>query len=188
MKRLLSIELIPKTAWYQNVRSTVPRDVWLEIRVLHLKGQCQYCGTKHSLNLHEVWKWDDVRHVQSLAGFETVCFLCHNIKHLGLGGILVEQGVISRQELVKQYCWVNDCSAKNFEHDAMEAMRVWEERSKFVWILDMSYLKTVMDRLEAYYAWMKANPEEVEKIRKKLEGLHEEVDRALVGDTTTLLG
>ena len=67
-------------------------------------------------------------------------------------------------------------------------MRVWEERSKYQWILDMSYLWVVMRKLEAYHTWMKANPEEVEKIRKKLEGLHEEVDRALVGDTTTLLG
>lgn len=180
MKRLLSIELIPKTAWYKNVRSTVPCSVWMEIRVLHLRHFCVYCGTEHELNLHEIWQWDDIRHVQKLTGFETVCFLCHNIKHLAFGGIMIEQGVIERKDLVKHYCQVNDCSAKDFERDAFEAMKVWEERSKFVWILDMTYLTSdVMPKLDRYHKWMKENPEEVQRILKKLEGLNESVTNAL---------
>jgi hypothetical protein len=163
--RLLTISLIPKTAWYQNVRSTVPANVWQEIRALYLKRQCQYCGTKHDLNLHEVWKYDDVLHVQKLVGFETACFLCHNIRHLGLAQIFIEQGILDRKELTKHYCRVNDCNEFNFREDAFEAMRVWEERSKFKWILDLSYLsKDVMARLELAHKWMEEHPEAVKQI------------------------
>ena len=172
MNRLLSISLIPKSTWYNNVRSQVSRDVWNAIRAYFKKPSCQFCGYKGKLFTHEVWKYDDALHIQKLVGFESVCFLCHSIKHLGLAGIQAQQGYLDYSELIEHYCAVNECTKEDFLADREEAFELWKERSKFEWIVDVSYLDSLdlpkrrtSENTRKVRAWMREHPDEVARLR-----------------------
>ena len=167
MKRLLSIELVPKSTWYDNVRSRVSREVWSSIRTRFMKGQCQYCGRRYGLHCHEVWKYDDTLHIQKLKGFETTCFLCHAIKHIGLAGIMARRGDLDMGELVKHYCKVNGCTKEDFEQDREEAFELWEVRSQHDWTLDISYLDSL--NIVGTREWMRMHPDEVVRVKEKNE-------------------
>ena len=163
--RLLEMLLIPRSTWYNNVRSRVSRDKWNAIRVHFKKPSCAYCGCRHGLHCHEVWKYDDVNHIQRLVGFESVCFLCHAVKHLGLVGIQAQQGYLDYSGLVEHYCVVNECTEENFLADRKEAFRLWEERSKHEWTIDVSYLDSL--NIVSVRAWMKEHPDEVARVKEK---------------------
>ena len=172
MNRLLSVELVPKSTWYNNVRTQVSRDVWTSIRTYFMKPSCQYCGRRFGLHCHEVWKYDDILHIQKLAGFESVCFLCHSIKHLGLAGIQAQQGYLDYSELIEHYCVVNECTREDFLADREGAFELWEERSKYEWTIDTSYLDTLdlpkyVNNREKVRVWMKEHPDEVVRIKEK---------------------
>jgi len=178
MKRLLNISLIPKSTWYDNVRSRVSRDKWNAIRAYFMKRSCQYCGYKGKLFCHEVWTYDDVNHVQILLGFETMCFLCHSVHHLGLAGVMARCGDLDMNVLIKHYCDVNGCTEEDFKQDRREAFELWQERSQCVWTLDLSYLDgLVLSKCVSNYEtkrektreYMRAHPEEVERIKEKHE-------------------
>jgi len=168
VKRFLDIELVPKSTWYQNVRSAVSKQAWKELRALYLKLQCQYCGYKGILHLHEIWYFDDVNHVQTLKGFVTVCNMCHHIKHLGLAGLLGQRGDIDYDRVIKHYCRINECTLEDFIADRTEAFKLWEERSACEWTFDLTYLDEVNARRENVRQWMKDHPEEVARLRDKL--------------------
>ena len=162
LKRLLGISLIPKTSWYSNVRSQVSRDVWSAIRLRVMKRSCQYCGCRYGLHCHEVWSYDE-NYVQSLKGFETTCFLCHAIKHLGLAGLMAKRGDLDYQRLIKHYCEVNGCTEDDFLLDREEAFELWEERSQHGWTIDISYLESL--NITSTREWMKEHPKEVARIK-----------------------
>ena len=162
MNRLLEIELVPRTTWYNNVRSRVSRDKWNAIRVHFKKPSCQFCGRRYGLHCHEVWKYDDVGHIQKLSGFETACFLCHSIKHLGLAGLMAKRGDLDYRRLVEHYCACNGCAREDFIQDREEAFKLWEERSKFEWTVDISYLDSL--NIVRVRDWMKEHPNEVQHV------------------------
>jgi hypothetical protein len=117
---------------------------------------------------HEVWKYDDVNHIQKLAGFESICGLCHSIKHLGLAGIMAKRGGIDYSQLVVHYCRVNGCTKEDFEADRSEAFELWHRRSQYDWTVDISYLDTLGFNSDAKVArWMREHPDEVEEIRER---------------------
>ena len=162
MNRLLQIELVPKTSWYTNVRSQVSRDVWASIRAAVKKPSCQFCGHKGKLFTHEVWKYDDVLYIQKLVGFRSICGLCHHIKHLSLAGLMAKRGDLDYQALIKHYCEVNGCTKEDFLLDRREAFELWQERSSYDWIVDISYLDSL--NIVGTREWMKEHPVEVERI------------------------
>lgn len=92
----LSIELVPSTVWDSSVYKLMSREVWDSIRNDFIKEngrKCQVCGeTSGTMNLHEIWNYDDKKHVQKLEGFILLCRMCHHVKHIGLAGILANQG------------------------------------------------------------------------------------------------
>jgi hypothetical protein len=62
--------------------------------------------------------------------------MCHHVKHIGLAGILASQGKLDYNEVVKHFCKVNECSAKEFEEHMDHAFRIWRERSQHQWRQD----------------------------------------------------
>jgi len=170
VKRFLDIELVPRSTWYQNVRSAVSKQAWKDLRALYLKGQCQYCGYKGVLHLHEIWGYDEVNYVQTLKGFVTLCNMCHHIKHLGLAGLLGQRGDIDYGRVIKHFCRINECTVEDFLADRAEAFEQWEERSKHEWTFDLTYLDEVAKCREQVRSWMKDNPDEVAKLMTRLEG------------------
>ena len=92
---LLSIELIPSTCHFSNVRTTVKAKEWDKIRLMSYKSagnKCEICGDtgknqgyKHNVECHEIWEYDDKNHVQKLIGLISLCPTCHQVKHIEIG-------------------------------------------------------------------------------------------------------
>jgi 5-methylcytosine-specific restriction endonuclease McrA len=141
----LSIELVPSTVWESSVYKLMSREVWDSIRNDFIKEngrKCQVCGeTSGTMNLHEIWNYDDKKHVQELEGFLLLCRMCHHVKHIGLAGILANQGKLDYDKVIDHFCKVNDCTKKEFEKHKAKAFEIWRERSEYEWNQDFGKYK-----------------------------------------------
>ncbi len=137
----LTIELVPETSWYSNLRNRVGREVWDKIRYESYRDagyKCSVCGRgKASLYCHEVWEYDDDKHIQKLKGFVALCLACHMIKHIGYAGIQSEAGKLDYNGLVRHFKRVNNCSYGDFVMARDIAFEVWEERSWHEWTIEL---------------------------------------------------
>jgi hypothetical protein len=124
----LTIELVPSTVWYSSLYRLLPREVWDRIRneIIENNGRkCQICGeTEGKMNLHEIWEYNDAEHVQKLEGFVLLCAMCHHIKHIGLAGILANEGKLDYDEVIEHFCKVNKCTKNDFEKQEKKAFDV----------------------------------------------------------------
>ena len=136
----LTVELVPSTVWYSSLYRLLPSDVWNNIRNVIIANngrKCEICGeTEGAMNLHERWNYDDLKYVQKLEGFILLCRMCHHVKHIGLAGILANEGKLDYDEVIKHFCKVNDCSEKEFSDHVNDAFRIWEQRSRHSWTQD----------------------------------------------------
>jgi hypothetical protein len=135
----LEIELVPSTVWYSNVRLLVSKTVWDMIRkesynIANYK--CQICGVSGRLNCHEIWEYDDKKHIHKLRGFIALCDDCHMIKHMGFAGIQASKGLIDMDKLIEHFMKVNNVDEKTFNGHEKDAFEVWHERSKYEWEQD----------------------------------------------------
>lgn len=88
------------------------------------------------MNLHEIWKYDDKNHIQTLDGFILLCKMCHHVKHIGLAGILANEGKLDYDKVIEHFCKVNNCSKRDFERHEKDAFETWRRRSKHQWKQD----------------------------------------------------
>jgi hypothetical protein len=141
MRTLLTIELVPKTSWYKNVRSNVSKEEWEKLKkiVSHNAGyRCEICGgrgPRWPVECHEIFVYDDEAHIQKLVKLMALCPACHEVKHIGLAG-LRGKGNIARAHLMK----VNNWSSKDVELYIEGCFEIWHRRSCHQWKLDLSYL------------------------------------------------
>jgi len=141
LKPKLTAELVPKTAWYSNVRSNVTRAEWDVIRkeVYAQAGYvCEVCGgkgKKHPVECHEVWEYDDTTHIQKLVKMTALCSACHSVKHLGRARIV---GIyhMAITHLMK----INGWSRTQANEYATKVFDEYNERSKHKWKLDIRAL------------------------------------------------
>lgn len=134
----LTIDLVPKTCFYSNVRKVVPKSRWDKIRRQAYSGaghECSICGADDvRLSCHETWSYDDENHVQNLEDFQALCDSCHMIKHAGFSMHTPEgRRKYDREKLIEHFCEVNDCSREDFLEHEDSAFKTWNERSKHEW-------------------------------------------------------
>jgi hypothetical protein len=141
----LTIELVPSTCWYTNVRSQVSSQDWDRLRQ-HTYAQahhrCEVCGgvgPQHPVECHEVWHYDDDRHIQTLVKLIALCPACHEVKHMGFANTQ-GRGQIAQQHLAK----VNRWSLDQTQTYVQECFQVWQRRSQYQWQLDISYLELLL--------------------------------------------
>lgn len=85
----LTIELVPRTCWFDNVRSAVSSTDWKRLRQQTARTagwKCQVCGGKGPrwpVECHEIWHYDDDHQYQTLKGLIALCPSCHEVKHMG---------------------------------------------------------------------------------------------------------
>lgn len=138
----LTAELVPKTAWYSNVRSNVSRTEWDKIRHAVYKkagNVCEICGgigNNHPVECHEVWEYDEKTHVQKLARMIALCPDCHSVKHLGRA-----QFVGIYEKAFKHLMKINGWDKHTAEQYVKNIFIQWENRSKHQWKLDLDELK-----------------------------------------------
>ena len=88
----LTIELVPSTSFYTNVRSILPKSEWDRLRKISYKKaghKCEICkgngleqGYKHPVECHEIWEYRKDG-TQYLKGLISLCPRCHQVKHIG---------------------------------------------------------------------------------------------------------
>lgn len=138
---LLTIELIPQSSFFSNVRSHVSQKEWDLIRkqvYTNAKNVCEICGgvgPKHPIEAHEIWHYDDKTLVQKLVGMIGLCPNCHSVKHIGLAQI---QG--RAEKALKHFMVVNKVSKKEADKYLEDSFEEWDKRSKKKWKLDISIL------------------------------------------------
>ena len=142
----LSIELIPSTCHFSNVRTTVKPKEWDKIRHISYEKAghvCEICGDtgknqghKHNVECHEIWEYDDVNHIQKLVGLISLCVHCHQVKHIGRA---IKMGRLT--QCVKQLAKVNKWTREQIDKHIEESFEIYKERSKFQWELDITLLE-----------------------------------------------
>jgi hypothetical protein len=139
-KLKLCIELIPDSCWYRNLRKQIKQSKWDRLRKQVYADQgnvCRICGGAGRLNCHENWSYDDDRHIQRLLGFHAVCGMCHHAEHFGVSQILAAQGHLDLEAVIEHFMKVNGVGRKEFAAHKTDAFRVWRQRSKHQWQVDL---------------------------------------------------
>jgi 5-methylcytosine-specific restriction endonuclease McrA len=141
----LTIELVPATCWYSNVRSELPTKEWDRLRkesYAHAEYKCEICGESgkdqgynHALECHEIWDYNDTTKVQTLKGLISLCPRCHQVKHIGRSTILGKQG-----EALAHLEKVNGWNHKQAVDYLAESFIIHSERSKHEWKLNINSL------------------------------------------------
>lgn len=150
---ILESELVPETCWYSNVRSNVTRSQWDIIRKKcyeEANHKCEICkdsgknqGFKHAVECHEIWHYDDIKHIQTLTGFIALCPNCHLVKHPGLASLKGKTSVVMNQ-LMK----VNKISREEAKSHLKDKFKQFEERSRYNWNLDITYIEKYLKKNE----------------------------------------
>lgn len=145
-KKQLLVELIPKTCHYSNVRTTVKPSEWDKIRHISYESannKCEICGDtgknqgyKHAVECHEIWHYDDEKHIQKLIGLISLCPLCHLTKHIGRA-IAMGKDKICHVQMSK----VNKWNQEQILEHILASFELHKERSKHEWELDISMLE-----------------------------------------------
>ena len=138
----LTIELVPLTCWYANVRKLVTYSQWEVIK--HVTRQaahsiCQICGgvgERWPVECHELWQYNDETHIQTLVGLIALCPMCHMVKHFGHTAII---GYVEAAEA--HLAEVNGWDAKTTKDYIDNAFAEWQRRSQYKWQLDLSWLQ-----------------------------------------------
>lgn len=143
----LTVELVPSTSWFNNVRSKVTTQEWGTIRkAVYAKAQnrCEICGgkgTKHAVECHEIWEYNDINHIQKLIGMTALCPECHRVKHIGMAQVRGEYG-IALAHLAKINKWTKEEAGLYIEAQFEQ----WARRSKHQWTLDIAVLNTYLGK------------------------------------------
>jgi 5-methylcytosine-specific restriction endonuclease McrA len=138
----LTIELVPSTSFFSNVRAVVSQNQWDAIRKTCYKKanyKCEICGNigqQHPVECHEIWKYTS-DHKQVLKGFIALCPSCHMVKHIGFAKV---RGLYD--EAINHLAKVNNISNKEARNYTNECFLIWENRSQYQWKLDISLIKS----------------------------------------------
>lgn len=138
----LTIELVPESCWFSNVRSNVLPEEWDRLRRRAYRNAgyvCEICGGRgadHPVECHEKWFYDDERKIQRLVGLIALCPPCHEVKHFGLAN---KKG--RTNEALLQLSRVNGWSIQSATEYVDKQFQVWLERSKDTWALDVTWLE-----------------------------------------------
>jgi hypothetical protein len=137
----LTIELVPKSCHFKNVRSEVSKEQWDKLRKQTYRAanyKCEICGGKGDkwpVECHEVWDYDEETQVQKLVRLIALCPACHEVKHLGLASL---NGRF--EEAVSHLRNVNHWGVSKTQDYLDEVQEDYKRRSELDWNLDISFL------------------------------------------------
>jgi hypothetical protein len=163
----LSVELVPSTCWFSNVRTNLTPVQWDKIRKISYEKanhKCEICketgkeqGYKHNVECHEIWEYNDKTRVQRFAGLISLCPRCHQVKHIGRASAIGKQA-----EAFDQLEKVNGWDHLQVVEHLAEMFEQYKERSKHEWTLDLSILSK-----EPYSIKLKEKPRKFKPVKWK---------------------
>lgn len=166
----LSVELVPRRAWYRSVRAVVADGTWDALRWYFGASQtrpqflsiafpnrphgadhaCAYCGAKDTnLELHEEWHYDDAKRVQSLVGLKPSCPKCHLAKHLGHANVIGRSA-----EALAHLATVNGWTPEEAKVYRDQVFAEWESRKNIEYTLDVGYLTQYVPATKIHMEWL----------------------------------
>lgn len=136
----LTIELVPESCWYVNLRKVLKPSDWDKVRrdaYARANGKCMICGRyTRRLEAHEKWNYDEGKGLQKLEDVVALCHSCHEVKHIARTQ-LMGRGAEAMEHFMK----VNGCSQMDY-HAALGEANEWLRRTRNVeWTTDISWLK-----------------------------------------------
>jgi hypothetical protein len=149
--QLLTVELVPKPLWHKNLRSDLSRADWDRLRKMAYRRagyKCEVCGGtgleqefNWPVECHEVWHYDDERHIQRLDRLIALCPWCHHVKHMGR--ISATEGEAGVARCMTHLKTVNDWTESQVTQHVGEVSALWQLRSGHAdWIQDLSVLES----------------------------------------------
>lgn len=138
----LTIDLVPSTCWFSNVRSEVSKEDWDKIRrdtYKKAKYKCEICGgkgEKHPVECHEIFHYNDDTKLQTLASLIALCPSCHRCKHFGLWQLKGKE-----EDCIEHMMKVNGWTRQQVKQHVAESFKEWDERSRYDWDLDLTLLR-----------------------------------------------
>ncbi len=133
----LKMELVPKTAQYNNFRNAVKRSVWEKIAKETKERQgnkCGICGVQgYRLYCHEIWEYDDSNFICTLVGFISLCGYCNSVKHMGFTKIQAGKGLVDLEAVIDHFCKVNGCTKAEYKEHETTAFVEYHARSQYEW-------------------------------------------------------
>lgn len=141
----LSIELVPSTCWFANVRSAVTSREWDQCKMYvrdRSGDRCEICGgqgKRWPVECHEIWAYEEEPegvYVQRLDGLIALCPRCHLVKHIGFAEIRGRM-----PEAMRHLMTVNNMSYEEADTYIGLCFDLWNIRSQTNWTLDISWLE-----------------------------------------------
>lgn len=138
---LLTIELVPNTCWFSNIRDHVTPSQWQIIKEYTSKlagSRCEICngqGTKWPVECHEVWNYDDKNKIQKLERTIALCPMCHKVKHIGYAKV-----TNTFEPALNHFMRINGLSKKQSLQYINQSFKIYHHRSTYNWKLDLTWM------------------------------------------------
>ena len=143
-KPKLTIELVPSSSFYTNVRTILPKKEWDRLRNISYNKanfKCQICkgsgleqGYKHALECHEIWEYKSDG-TQYLKGLISLCPRCHQSKHVGRS---IAVGL--KKKVFEHIAKVNKWTLAEVKAYVGFCFQEHKQRSKIKWTLNVKIL------------------------------------------------
>lgn len=126
MKYKLTIDLLPKGAWGNDLSKTLSKKDWDTLReacYARSNHRCAICGASGiDLDAHEVWEFDIKTKTQTLKDIIALCSACHGVKHMR-NSERIGYGDSAKAHFIK----VNRCSDVAFAGHYAEAQMLFDQ-------------------------------------------------------------
>lgn len=155
--------IIPSSAWGSNLRDYLTKTGWDKVRRKCYQEHnytCQICGQQggngrsHPVECHEDWEFTEGE--VKLVGLMSLCPPCHEFHHPGLAE---RNGHVER--MLRQFMKVNNITRDQAIKYMQGEFKLWRERSKRSWTLNVDYLKEYMGEDFTYVKGSKGKQEDV---------------------------
>lgn len=165
----LTVEIVPETAHYSNLRTELPRRIWDRLRKDSYRAadyRCEVCGDKgptHPVEAHERWGYriEGRKGVQTLHQIISLCPPCHEVKHYGLAQVRGRE-----QEAFSHLAFVNKWTSKQTRSYLEDQALIHRIRSVVLWRLDVSLIESLGQRGEhALDVMRKRDESNAERVR-----------------------
>ena len=181
-KRPLTVDLIPRSCWGQNLRKVVSPQTWKNLKsefaakyfLWGEKRNCMICSRPLSLDwdLHEVWNFNEKDKTQKLIELLALCPDCHAVNHIGLAA---KRGKLD--QAVAHLKLVNGWSDKQAQEHIRQAIETWERRSKLTYQLDIGCAGQWLPETRIHMDWLVARKDRPSNRQDAIEWA-----RSLLGD------
>ncbi|PXX06370.1 DUF5710 domain-containing protein [Mycolicibacterium moriokaense] len=140
----LFVDLIPDSCWFTNVRSCVSQRDWDRLRRMvyrRARDRCEICGAGRDpdvdkwLEAHERWEYNETTQTQRLKRIICLCSFCHEVTHFGLAIVRGHE-----ERALRHLLYVTNWSGRRARRHIDDAFRLWEERSRRDWALELGVL------------------------------------------------